>query len=376
MERLWYLEGLSDGRRLRRLPLLHTPFIVGRRPGLELTIPTSEISQRHAEINLRGQSLFLRDLNSTNGTFLNKERIQGEVPLGEGDIVHFARLEYQIGLFEEDQTQAILGHTTALDEELPTLFIQRTQLLLEMIRCGAVKTLFQPIVELESGSTVAYEALGRGDFDGLPHSLGDLFALADIAGAERELTHALRQNTAECINEIPEDAIVFLNTHPNELRDGRLLGSLERVREAAGPDRRLVLEIHEAAVTDPPTLLQLRQSLSRLKIGIAYDDFGAGQARILELAEDPPDYLKFDIKMVQAIEDSSESRLKVTESLVRLANELNVATIAEGLETAGSVAVCRQLGFTHGQGYFLGGPIPIEQIVKQQADTLRPESPS
>jgi len=359
MNRIWFLEGVSDGKTIRRIPILKTPFAVGRRPGLELTVQASQISQRHAEIRLRDGELALRDLGSTNGTFVNQRRLDGEIALKIGDVIHFARLEFQLGLFEEDQTEAILGTTVALSEELPALFVERTRMLSQMIREGAVTTLYQPIIDLSNDQVVAFEALGRGAFEGLPAALGGLFELAEIVGSESELTRAFRANTALSVSELPEGTGLFLNTHPNELRDGRLLGSLKKVRKAAG-DRRMVLEIHEAAVTDPPSLLQLRRALSQLGIGIAYDDFGAGQARILELAEDPPDFLKFDIKLIQEIERSSKSRLKVTQSLVSLAAELGVATIAEGLETAGAVAVCRQIGFTHGQGYFLGEPAPVD----------------
>ena len=82
--------------------------------------------------------------------------------------------------------------------------------------------------------------------------------------------------------------------------------SLRELRELE-PRRPLVLEIHEAAVTCGDEMKQLRAALADLQIGLAYDDFGAGQARLVELVDVPPDYLKFDMKLVQNLESARSS---------------------------------------------------------------------
>ena len=69
-------------------------------------------------------------------------------------------------------------------------------------------------------------------------------------------------------------------------------------------------------------------------MGIAYDDFGAGQARLLELAEVPPHYLKFDMSFVRGIDTAPASRQRLLTSLVSVARDLLVYTVAEGVETA------------------------------------------
>ena len=88
-------------------------------------------------------------------------------------------------------------------------------------------------------------------------------------------------------------AALFLNTHPAELAKPGLVESLEELR-ALAPNLDLTLEIHESALAQPDSMGALRDRLSEINVGLAYDDFGAGQARLLELAEAPPHYLKFD----------------------------------------------------------------------------------
>jgi EAL domain-containing protein (putative c-di-GMP-specific phosphodiesterase class I) len=107
---------------------------------------------------------------------------------------------------------------------------------------------------------------------------------------------------------------------------------------------------------------RLRTQLSRASVGIAYDDFGAGQARLLELAEVPPHYLKFDMSFVRGIDSAPASRRRLLTSLVSVARDLLVWTVAEGVETAEEADVCMHIGFTHAQGFFFGRPRSIEEV--------------
>jgi EAL domain-containing protein (putative c-di-GMP-specific phosphodiesterase class I) len=101
----------------------------------------------------------------------------------------------------------------------------------------------------------------------------------------------------------------------------------------------------------------LQKRLKELHVGLAYDDFGAGQARLIELAEVPPNFLKFDRRFVNAIDRAALSKRRLLASLVAAARELGVETIAEGVETAAEAEVCLRAGFSHAQGFFFGAPL-------------------
>ena len=86
------------------------------------------------------------------------------------------------------------------------------------------------------------------------------------------------------------------------------------------------------------------------------------EARLLELSEVPPDILKFDMRFVQKLDDASESKRHLLKSLVEIASDLGVKSLAEGVETGQEAEACIELGFTHAQGYYYGRPLPIDQL--------------
>ena len=161
----FYLESLVEGgRQLRRIAVHPLPFRVGRLHGLSLYLASESVSKEHAEIELRDGALWVRDLGSKNGTFVNSERV-GEARLREGDIVHFAQVEFRVGRQEIDESQVpgLEPSTVSLgDMRLPQQFVEGVRELPELLEGRQVTMLFQPIVSLPSGSVAGYEALGRG----------------------------------------------------------------------------------------------------------------------------------------------------------------------------------------------------------------------
>ncbi len=360
----FYLESLVEGgRQLRRITVQPLPFRVGRLHGLALTLVSDSVSKEHAELFLRGGALHVRDLGSKNGTFVNSERVS-ESPLREGDILHFAQVEFRVGRQEIDETeeQALEPSTVSLsDMKLPEQFVEGARELPELLRGRQVTTVFQPLVSLPSGTLAGYEALGRGCHPRLPEAPLELFKIAEGMGAEAELSQVFREKALEIVEAKGRLPALFLNVHPAELETPGLLPAVAEARKRS-PQLRLTLEVHEGALADLESVDHLRTQLSRSAVGLAYDDFGAGQARLLELAEVPPHYLKFDMSFVRGIDSAPASRQRMLTSLVSVARDLLVYTVAEGVETAEEADVCMRIGFTHAQGFFFGRPRPIDEI--------------
>jgi EAL domain-containing protein (putative c-di-GMP-specific phosphodiesterase class I) len=259
----------------------------------------------------------------------------------------------------DDEECKTLVHTAPLSRH----FLSGALRVRELIDTGAVTTLFQPIVTLPAQEPCAYEALGRGCMKGLPEDPVQLFDIAGQIGPETqaELSRLFRRKAVEAMKDRGDGTLLFLNTHPGELAQPRLVESLEELR-AVAPGLDLVLEIHESALAQTGFIAWLRTRLSEINVGLAYDDFGAGQARLFELAEAPPHYLKFDRRFVTGIDHAPVSRQRLVASLVAAARELLVKTVAEGVETPEEAEACLRAGFTHAQGYHLGRPAPVEWL--------------
>lgn len=358
---------MDGGKNVSRIPIHSLPFRIGRVEGLELTLPHSSVSKRHAEIVLLedGRGLLIRDLGSTNGTFVNRERVR-QAHLREGDILHFASFEYRLGedpAHEEPEEEHDPERgTLALEKvQLSEQFVAGTRELAELLDGALTEALFQPIVTLPGGEIVGFEVLGRGLHRDLPDGPPELFRIAATLGREAELSRLFRRRSfarlAESEKTLP---LLFLNTHPSELGLPELVESLRVLREQL-PDQKVALELHEGALAEPRVLEHLKSELGELGVRLAYDDFGVGE-RLLELAEVPPDFLKFDRRFVEKLHEAPDSKKRLLAMLVAAAREIGATTIAEGIETEAEAEACVAVGFTLAQGYLYGAPLPIEQV--------------
>jgi EAL domain-containing protein (putative c-di-GMP-specific phosphodiesterase class I) len=365
----WHLEAITNDGSVGVVPLHPLPFRIGRRPGLELVLAAESVSKVHAEIYEDAGNLRIRDLKSTNGTFVNGEAVE-DGPIREGDVLHLGDVEFRVGVpasppapeppeASDPATTVSLGRRPKGARSMPG-----AREMQELLRDGSVTIAFQPIVRIPGGVPEAYEALGRGTHPGLPQSPLDLLNIAESLGLVGELSRLFRRRAVELVRDRPNFPTLFLNTHPAELlkaQDLKLLESLEELRGLA-PHLDLALEIHEKALEDFDFGV-LKKMLSESNIGLAYDDFGAGQARLLELADAPPHYLKFDGRFVRSINNPDlRDRRQLLGSLVAMARDLRVKAIAEGIETAEEAATCEEIGFQLAQGYHFGRPAPIDTI--------------
>jgi EAL domain-containing protein (putative c-di-GMP-specific phosphodiesterase class I) len=237
-----------------------------------------------------------------------------------------------------------------------------------LIHDGAVVPFYQPIVNLENGlRTMGYEVLGRSRLFGL-QTPAEMFSTASQLNLEAELSRVLRNCGLQVARRFAPELNLFVNTHPAELAEDGLIASLRQIRELH-PNRQITLEIHEAAVTNPQMIRDLRCALTDLDMCLAFDDFGAGQARLIELGEVSPDYLKFDMKLVQGIDRAPPSRQQVVAALVQMVNDLGTIPLAEGVEQKETHDTVCQMGFKLGQGFFYGKPASISKCLSGDSES-------
>jgi EAL domain-containing protein (putative c-di-GMP-specific phosphodiesterase class I) len=171
----------------------------------------------------------------------------------------------------------------------------------------------------------------------------------------------------EAIVANPERDLVFeVNLSGSSLGSPELL---EAIRGAmAGVARgRVIFEITEtAAVTNLEDAHAFATELAALGCRFALDVFGVGFGSFTYVKHLPFDYLKIDGEFVRESATSEEDRV-ILESLIHAARGLGKRTIAEYVEDAETVALLRELGVDMVQGFYIGVPIPLEQVLKSSA---------
>ncbi len=350
---VWFLSGPTrPGDVSRYIPVEEEPFVVGRKPNVNLTLGYNTVSSAHASLWTEEGQLWLQDLGSTNGTFVNGQRISQPVRLGEEDLVHFAEALFRI------RRQSIGASTSGT---IPQNVCDQALALVQFDRLMSERLVvphFQPIVRMSDNEMLGFEILGRGRVFGL-ESVGAMFEAASQLNLEVDLSQMLRWEGVRVGRSLPQCPVLFVNTHPAELANDGLETSLELLRDMAGSTR-LVLEIHESAVTNPELLCQLQAKLQALGIGLAYDDFGSGQARLSELVQARPEFVKFDMSLIRDIDTASPERQRMLEALVKMVRDLDIQALAEGIESKAEAEFCMQVGFDLAQGFYYGRPVPIE----------------
>lgn len=349
---VWFLSGaLQPQDSLRHLPIDEPEFVVGRKAGNSIQLQFNTVSGRHAQLNVRSGRLYLTDLGSTNGTYVNGKRVTDEVAINEEDLIHFAEAPFRVlRQSPTGQTSGTIAKNVC-DEALALVQFDR------MMSQRLVRPHFQVIIDFEDEEAVGYEVLGRGSVFGL-ESVGAMFHAAEQLNLEVELSRLLRWEGIRVGRELPGHPTLFVNTHPKEMADSiGLIDSLIKVREMSG-NTDLVLEIHEAAITNRQLLSELSAAMKDLEIKLAFDDFGSGQARLAELIESRPDFVKFDISLIRSIDTADAQRRRMLQTLVHMVRDLDICALAEGVETLEEANACKEIGFDLGQGYHYGRPSP------------------
>lgn len=367
MDEAWFLETIAGDGSHRRLPLTQWPLRIGRDADNGLVVDGFGLSRHHARLEPdTGGRLRLTDLDSTNGSFVNRERVVGTALVGDGDVLHFGTAEYRLGCQAGPLPASVPdddGRTQIVPaaQMLPQHFVQHERQFIELLGGRGLSGAVQPIVDAASGRLFAYELLGRGAHPELPESPMRLFDLASRLGREAELSEAFRNHGVTSVAPRLGGARLFVNTHPKETFSDAFFAALARLRALPrAPD--LVVEIHESAVVEVARMRELAARLAGIGVSFAYDDFGAGQARLNELGEVPAHYVKFDMALVRGIHEAGERKQRVVRDLVRLVQDLGSVPLAEGVELQAEAELCRAMGFRLFQGWLTGRPVPLDRL--------------
>lgn len=222
---------------------------------------------------------------------------------------------------------------------------------------GGMTVLFQPVQRLADRETIGYEALARLDAAD-QRSTKEWFEAAESIGLGRDLELAAADLAISNVEGLPPQCWLAVNLTPTYLENPQF-GSL--LTTASAP--RLVVEITEHVPINDYGRIREELVAYRQRGGrVAVDDAGSGYSSLQHILELEPDFIKIDISLTRHIVTMAKQRAVIT-SLVALAEATNAVVIAEGIESAAQLAALRDLGVTHGQGFYLGRPAALQQQV-------------
>lgn len=159
---------------------------------------------------------------------------------------------------------------------------------------------------------------------------------------------------------------ISINVSRIDLLDDDLIQSLLHLAEAYKVDiKDIYLEITESAYSNEPKLIAERvEQLSKQGFLIEMDDFGSGYSSLGMVTSLPLDVLKIDMSFVRRMMTDSKDK-KMVEIIIEIANQLNLRTVAEGVENQQQLDALRQMGCDVAQGYYFSRPIPVDEFTAE-----------
>ena len=273
------------------------------------------------------------------------------------------------------------GEHCVFDEAMHQAALERLTLDSAMKRAmeaNEFEPFYQPLVDLDTGHIMGFEALVRWRSPdkglippGLFIPLAEETGLVTAIGAFM-LDAACRQAVVWQRLTGFKDLTMSVNLAVRQMIRPGIVDEIAAVLRATGIEAsRVKIEITESGIMENmDAARQVLQGLKDLGVRLAIDDFGTGYSSLAHLHRFPFDYLKVDQSFVSAMEETRENR-EIIETIVGLGHSLGKTIIAEGVETAEELAVLRAMGCEIGQGYLFARPLPAPE-----AEVLLKDNPT
>jgi diguanylate cyclase (GGDEF)-like protein/PAS domain S-box-containing protein len=266
------------------------------------------------------------------------------------------------------------------DADMRASLVARLQLetdLRHALERGELRNFYQPIVALDSGRIVGFEALLRWQHPTRGLIGPDEFIfVAEETGLIRELGWWNLREACRQLSEWKSQSDNYLNftmnvnlsakqfLQPNLVEEIRNL-----IQELAFSPETLKLEITESTVMiDPAATTKMLQQIKSLGVLLAIDDFGTGYSSLSYLHRFPLDTLKIDRSFISGVGEGAEG-MEIAQTIMPMAKNLRLDVIAEGVETSEQVALLRKLNCKYAQGYYFSKPLAAEEVAQLLTET-------
>lgn len=229
---------------------------------------------------------------------------------------------------------------------------------------------YQPIVDLALNRLIGFEALIRWQHPTRGFiSPADFIPVAEETGLimpiSQWMLRAACQQVATWQQQFPDmdDLKVSVNLSGKDLFQSTLVETVQAIlQETQLPATCLTLEITESLLIENiDATIQLLHQLRSVGVRISIDDFGTGYSSLSYLYNLPANYLKIDQSFVSHMQ-AGDKNYKIVQAVVSLSDQLEIAAIAEGIETKQQLEWLKQLGCEQGQGYLISRPLSSQAV--------------
>ncbi|NMF99012.1 bifunctional diguanylate cyclase/phosphodiesterase [Aromatoleum toluolicum] len=243
---------------------------------------------------------------------------------------------------------------------------EKSMLILAAVEARGVIPYYQPIIDPKTGKVEALEVLARIRLDDGSILVADAFvAIAEKMGLMHKLDYILMERALEAATAANYQGLLFLNMSPRALVLNDFVQETRRIASASGFDpSRIVFEITERETIKNMALLErFINTLRSEGFRLAIDDFGSGFSSFHYVKRFPIDFLKIEGDFILGMKHNDKDRALVR-SIVALARELGIRTVAEYVEDAEVLDKVVAQSIDLAQGYHIQRPTPsIEQAI-------------
>lgn len=259
------------------------------------------------------------------------------------------------------------GRLTIFEPEMLQILQDRRAMELDLqhaLRRGEFELLYQPLIDIETGQPVGYEALVRWNHPSKGTVMPNEFIpVAEATGAIIPLGEWVIRTALNEMRNWPHHFSVAVNLSPAQMRSPNLLPTIIHGLAAAGVEsQRLELEITETVImTQDQSNIDLLNRIRSLGVKFALDDFGTGFSSLNYLRSFPFDKIKIDRCFVEEVVSRKDCQA-IIRAVADLASSLGMVTTAEGVECEEQLAQVRLAGCKQVQGHLFSKAIPARDI--------------
>ena len=235
-----------------------------------------------------------------------------------------------------------------------------------------LNVIFQPIYDNENEKTAGYEALIRWNHpeQGMM-SPADFITIAEETSLIADVGAYAIESSCKALRQLMDagadsDIFISVNVSTKQINDENFIDNINQcIKEHNLDNTQLVIEITESHAAKAENLTSFIRKCHINNYRVSLDDFGTGYSNLSQLYTMSYDTIKIDKAFTRNIEYSPKT-FQFLNSLVEMSHSLDAATLIEGIETQEQFAKVKELGCKYTQGYLIGAPMDIQEILENQ----------